>query len=252
MAITIIGEETAPSPNPRSGMTDYLDQQYAEQGECLSCYREVCPKLRQRTRELEQQMSEAETNPDPAAGYDAYTTAQRDLQATAATGRQMRPPCEVNSEYENRPPSDTLTDANAGRDELQTIADEVNPNNGNVNCGKIIDAADARLSGADPAAVAPIDRNGSWSAIENRYGTSFESSSYEDVFDRVREGGPGTRGLIGIHYPSGNSSHVAMVANQGGAVALIEGQGGGSLVTSAAAAAAAYDPNSTITYAPIN
>lgn len=62
-------------------------------------------------------------------------------------------------------PGAALADAVAG----------VNTSGSVVNCGNIIDAAAARLTGADPNAVAPPEQDGSFPEIEGRFNTQLTS-----------------------------------------------------------------------------
>ena len=132
---------------------------------------------------------------------------------------------------------------------LAVVADEVNPDSGTNNCGFIIDAVRARLTGATPKAIAPVPRSaagreltdGSWADIESRFGTKFSDNvGFEHAFKEVLDGGHGTMGLIKIIRPD-LSSHVAMVANNHGSVAIIEGQSGGFISESAVSATEIYD-----------
>ena len=131
--------------------------------------------------------------------------------------------------------------------ELDGIAKAVNPENGTVNCGKIIDAVIDRLTGKNADAVAPGQgRNGSWAEIEARHGTTFEPSSFDDVYKAVEDGGDGTTALVGVHYKNGDC-HVVVITNKDGVVGIVEGQGGGAVHTSPDAAKAAYGSDSTVT-----
>ncbi|SIN91582.1 PAAR domain-containing protein [Vannielia litorea] len=107
---------------------------------------------------------------------------------------------------------------------LQSAAMGVNPSGSVVNCGNSIDAVLDRLDGTDPNAVAPATRDGLFSDIEARHGTTLGwNSSFQDAFDAVQAGGPGTRAIVGIRY-SGGGSHVVVMANDGGTVGIVESQ----------------------------
>jgi hypothetical protein len=85
----------------------------------------------------------------------------------------------------------------AGR--LAVIVSQVNPQNGAINCGNIIDAVYARLRATNPNATAPTDQDGSFSEIEQRSNTKLDwNSSIQSAFDDVMSGGHGTMGIIGI------------------------------------------------------
>ena len=70
---------------------------------------------------------------------------------------------------------------------------KLTPNGGTVNCGNIIDAVAARLSGRDPDATSTNDGDGSFSDIEDRFNTKLGwGSDFQSAYDAVRAGGPGT------------------------------------------------------------
>lgn len=107
---------------------------------------------------------------------------------------------------------------------LSGIAGAVNPLDGNVNCGNIIDSVIARLTGADPDATAPLDRDGTFDQIEDRHNTDIAwGGTFDDAYNAVRNGGDGTIAIVGIQY-GGGGSHVVVLANEGGEVAIVEGQ----------------------------
>lgn len=112
---------------------------------------------------------------------------------------------------------------------LQAAVNGVNPNGGTVNCGNIIDAVAARLSGRDPNATAPTDRDGSFTDIEGRFNTTLNwGSDFQSAYDAVSAGGPGTMAVVGIGYSGGTGSHVVILANDGGTVGIVEGQNWGA------------------------
>lgn len=107
---------------------------------------------------------------------------------------------------------------------LKDIVAAVNPLNGTVNCGNIIDAIVARLQGTDPTATAPIDQDGTWPEIEQRFNTQFTwGQTMNDAYSDVRNGGPGTTAIVGIKY-QGGGSHVVVMTNRNGTVGILEGQ----------------------------
>jgi hypothetical protein len=107
---------------------------------------------------------------------------------------------------------------------MMSAANGVNPMGGTVNCGNIIDAVVARLSGADPDAVAPTAGDGSFDEIDQRFNTTVNwGQSFQAAYDAVQNGGPGTMAIVGIEY-SGGGSHVVVLANVDGTVGIIEGQ----------------------------
>jgi uncharacterized Zn-binding protein involved in type VI secretion len=112
---------------------------------------------------------------------------------------------------------------------LGAIALAVNPTNSVVNCGNIIDAVVARLTGTNPNATAPAGRDGSWAQIDARMGTTIQwGHSFQDAFDAVQKGGDGTIAVIGIKYGSGTASHVVIMTNANGQATIVEGQDWGT------------------------
>ena len=108
------------------------------------------------------------------------------------------------------------------------MVDEVNPNGGTVNCGNIIDAVAARLSGRDPDATSTNDGDGSFTEIEGRFNTTLGwGSDFQSAYDAVAAGGPGTMAVVGIGYSGGTGSHVVILANDGGTVGIVEAQNWG-------------------------
>lgn len=113
--------------------------------------------------------------------------------------------------------------------DLQAIVDAVNPAGSVVNCGNIVDAVIGRLTGTDPNATSPADRDGSFDAIAARHGTAFTwGQSFQGAFDAVQRGGDGTTALVGIGYSSGTASHIVVMTNRNGRVAILEGQDWGA------------------------
>jgi uncharacterized Zn-binding protein involved in type VI secretion len=107
---------------------------------------------------------------------------------------------------------------------LASMLPEINPLDGTVNCGNIIDAVIDRLTGNDPNASAPVDRDGSFSAIEDRHKTDIAwGGTFDDAFKAVKDGGDGTIAIVGIKY-AGGGSHVVVLANKDGQVGIVEGQ----------------------------
>jgi len=107
---------------------------------------------------------------------------------------------------------------------MMSAANGANPMGGTVNCGNIIDAVVARLSGADPDATAPTARDGSFDEINQRFNTTVSwGQGFQAAYDAVQNGGPGTMAIVGIAY-GGGGSHVVVLANVDGTVGVIEGQ----------------------------
>ncbi len=135
---------------------------------------------------------------------------------------------------------------------LQSIVDGVNPLGGTINCGQIIDAVAARLTGLDADATAVTAQDGSWAEIEARHNTQIAwGQTFGDAFTQMQAQPDGTNAIIGIKYknPDGtyaSSSHVVVMTKQDGQVAILEGQSGGSVVTSAADAETAYGSTSEV------
>src|SRR5687767_2579461 len=100
---------------------------------------------------------------------------------------------------------------------LQGIANAVNPKAGTVNCGWNIDAVLDRFTGDDANATSSTDMDGTWDEIEQRHNTTFQwGGSFQDAFDAVEKGGPGTAAIVGIGYSGGTTSHVVAMVNQNG------------------------------------
>lgn len=137
-----------------------------------------------------------------------------------------------------------------GLAQLHQVANAVNPGSGTINCGNIIDAVVDRLRNPNSQAVAPTDQDGSFTDIEQRFGTTLDwNSSFSDAFEAVEAGGPGTIAVVGILYPPpSRSSHVVILANEQGGVGIVEGQGDAHVIPSAEAASATYGAGSTVGY----
>jgi uncharacterized Zn-binding protein involved in type VI secretion len=118
----------------------------------------------------------------------------------------------------------------SGDKKLDAIVAGVNPLNGTVNCGNIIDAVVARLNGSDPNAAAPISKDGGWDAIEKRFNITMTGGhSFQDVFSAVKAGGDGTTAIVGMYNPGPPIfSHVVVMTNDNGTVGIMEAQGWGS------------------------
>jgi uncharacterized Zn-binding protein involved in type VI secretion len=107
---------------------------------------------------------------------------------------------------------------------LESIIAGVNPSGSSINCGRIIDAVWARLKGTDPNANVPNQGDGSFDDIDKRFGTNMQwGKSFDEAFAAVQAGGPGTTAIVGVQYSNGNS-HVIMMTNQNGNVAITEAQ----------------------------
>lgn len=132
------------------------------------------------------------------------------------------------------------------------IANAVNPEESNINCGNIVDAVIARLKGTDPDAVAPKEQDGSFDEIEQRHNTTLTwGKTFEQAFDEVNEGPEGTTAVVGIDYGNG-SSHVVVMTKQDGKATIIEAQdwGAGSpreAITTPERANERYNPGGTTT-----
>lgn len=129
------------------------------------------------------------------------------------------------------------------------IAQGINPLGSVINCGFNVDAIIARLFGTNPNATSPAGRDGLFSAIGARHGTTINwGNSLNDAFNAVRNGGPGTTAIVGIDYGAGNGSHVVVMTNHYGMPAIIEGQNWGAgqpaeVITDPAAANTRYSPS---------
>lgn len=142
-----------------------------------------------------------------------------------------------------------LAGGTLSQQELQNIADGVNPNNGTINCGNIIDAVIDRLTGRNPEAVSPVEQDGSFPEIEQRHGVTLEwGHTFEDAFDAVAAGEDGTTAIVGIEYNDGtDASHVVVMTRQDGQVSIIEGQGGGEVINTPERANEIYNSRGTTT-----
>ena len=110
---------------------------------------------------------------------------------------------------------------------------EVNPNNGSVNCGWIIDSFIARITGDDPNAVTKTtEGDGNWDTIADRHNTKFASKKdFKEIFDDVKNGGEGFTQIIGMGGDA--NAHVVVITNYKGTPMILEGQGGGKIIKSA-------------------
>ncbi len=108
---------------------------------------------------------------------------------------------------------------------LTNVLNEINSSDSVVNCGNIIDAAVAFLSGQgiNPAAAG---RDGSFAAINNRMGTNINfnnPTNFNAIYQDLQNRGPGSMTLVGVSY-AGGGSHVVVAANVNGQVGIMEGQ----------------------------
>jgi uncharacterized Zn-binding protein involved in type VI secretion len=111
-----------------------------------------------------------------------------------------------------------------GTPKQKAVVQAVNPKNGQNNCGHIIDAANDRLTGKNPNAVAPDEQDGSFSDIEKRFNTKIDyHKTFQQAYDAVKQGGNGTSAIIAVIY-SNNNSHVILMNNDNGTVGILEGQ----------------------------
>lgn len=139
-------------------------------------------------------------------------------------------------------------------EQLQEMANAINPRAGTVNCGWNIDSVIARFTGADPGATTnTTGMDGSWSQIEQRHNTTITwNTGFQAAFDAVQAGGPGTAAIVSIVYPGKNAgAHVIAMVNQNGTVGIVEGQDWGNenpreVITDAARANERYNANSNI------
>jgi len=112
--------------------------------------------------------------------------------------------------------------------EMQAIVDAVNPLSSVVNCGHIIDAVEARLTGSDASATAPAHMDGSDAEIQARFHTQVDmGKTFDQAFEALRNAGPGARAIIFVDY-AGGGGHVIMMANHNGTVGVFEGQDWGA------------------------
>lgn len=108
---------------------------------------------------------------------------------------------------------------------FNSIVNGVNPLGSVINCGHIIDSVTDRLTGRDRSASSPAGGDGSFTEIENRHNTSLTwGSSFNSAFNAVQNGGHGTTAIVGIRYSGGTASHVVVMTNHNGNVAILEGQ----------------------------
>jgi len=139
-------------------------------------------------------------------------------------------------------------------EQLQEIANAINPRAGTVNCGWNIDSVIARFTGADPNATTnTTGMDGSWGQIEQRHNTTLTwNQGFQAAFNAVQAGGPGTAAIVSIVYPGKNAgAHVVAMVNQNGTVAIVEGQDWGNenpreVITDPARANERYNANSNV------
>jgi hypothetical protein len=100
---------------------------------------------------------------------------------------------------------------------------DINPTGDQENCVDAAKAVDRTLSG-QPTAAKPFNGQVPNQAdIEKSYpGREFTDSTLEGITKQVKEGGPGTRGIVHISH-EGNG-HAVNVYNDGGKVVWIDGQ----------------------------
>lgn len=151
------------------------------------------------------------------------------------------------------PQAPAATHACPAANPLQDIADAVNPESSNINCGNIIDAVISRLRGTDPLAVAPAEQDGSFDEIEARHNTVLEwGHSFEEAFAAINAAPEGTVAVLGIDYGGGGGSHVVVITKQNGVATIVEGQDWGpdsprETITTAERANERYNPGGTTT-----
>ncbi|MES1224766.1 MAG: toxin glutamine deamidase domain-containing protein, partial [Bacteroidota bacterium] len=120
---------------------------------------------------------------------------------------------------------------------LLKIAQGVNPNPSvfDKNCGYIVVAVIDRLKNENSKAIASKDQYPEgFDGLEKMFNTKINwDQGFQEAFDAVKKGGNGTIGIIGLLNIYKNVSHVIVITNKNGTVAIIEGQNGGSLYTSA-------------------
>ncbi len=100
--------ETSLRPRPRPGSTVPRPR---PRPACLDCETDECEQLKERAKQLEADMQEAESGTGTVGErYSAYTTAQRSLQQLMQEAWSKSPPCEVASTYETKAPAGRLGD----------------------------------------------------------------------------------------------------------------------------------------------
>ena len=71
--------------------------------------------------------------------------------------------------------------------------------------------------------------DGSWSEIEQRHNMTFSwGSSFQDAFDAVQNGGPGTAAIMGIGYGGGGARTWWRWSTRTAPSAIVEGQDWGN------------------------
>ena len=140
-------------------------------------------------------------------------------------------------------------------EQLQEMANAINPRAGTVNCGWNIGSVIARFTGADANATTnTTGMDGSWSQIEAapQHDAHLEQQLPGGVQRGVQAGGPGTAAIVSIVYPGKNAgAHVVAMVNQNGTVGIVEGQDWGNnnpreVITDPARANERYNANSNI------
>jgi uncharacterized Zn-binding protein involved in type VI secretion len=130
--------------------------------------------------------------------------------------------------------------------------DQINANNGTVNCGHIIDSVISYVRG-EGITTASTSRDGSWAEINQRLGTNIDPSqatTFEAIYQDLENRGPGSMTLVS----TGGGSHVVVAANINGQVGIMEGQdwsnGDRGFITDRSVAESRYG-NQTVASSPI-
>lgn len=94
-----------------------------------------------------------------------------------------------------------------------------------VNCADCARAVEATWRGRPESAALALDGE-PWSATltEDWVGQQFESTSLDLIWDRVREGGPGSSAIVEVMWADGHGGHAFNAINPDGEVRYVDGQ----------------------------
>jgi len=91
-----------------------------------------------------------------------------------------------------------------------------------VNCADVAEAVDRDLGGQPTAAGDRTGKHG-WQSQWEHPGHQYNSESIDDIAKQVKDGGPGTRGIVNVTDDKGQS-HAFNVYNDNGKVVWLDGQ----------------------------
>lgn len=160
-------------------------------------------------------------HPD-AERIDDATAAERDIPGTG------RPDIAVRYPGDYVPASDPPPDVDGPHERPEAWAGDINPADGDNNCGECARAVDSTWNGNPAAAAAmsdadapgePVARMREWAGQEPA------AASMSDVGRRLEELGPGSSAVVGCDWKDGGG-HWFNAVNDGGTVKAVDGQSG--------------------------